>query len=191
MKHVLLVFGLFLVFSLPADAKPADPVNSQAVVASAPSFPCHWFFQPDGSADVLIINVALEDASGAPCEGEPVSAVFQVIGTNPDICPAQRVQNSVSGTLGTTFFLFDQIMGCGEFAITVQSGAFVRNLGPFLMTSTDLDASGNVNVVDLGIWAGSLPPNPLSHCADINCSGPPLNVIDLGLWAGGLGLACP
>lgn len=105
---------------------------------------------------MLIINVALVDASGAPCEGEPVSAVFQVIGTNPDICPPQRVQNAISTTQGTAFFLFDQIMGCGEFAITVQSGAFVRNLGPFLMTSTDLDASGNVNVVELGLWAGGL-----------------------------------
>jgi hypothetical protein len=64
----------------------------------------------------------------------------------------------------------------------------------FDFTSSDLDAScetatSATNVIDLGIWAGCLPPSPYCEASDYNCDGT-VNVSDLGGWAGGLGSPC-
>lgn len=45
-----------------------------------------------------------------------------------------------------------------------------------------------VNVIDLGLFGGCL--SSYSQCCDYNCSGD-INVVDLGVWAGGLGTGCP
>ena len=61
---------------------------------------------------------------------------------------------------------------------------------PFDFTSTDLDGDClDTDVVDLGLFAGCLPPGPYCRTSDYNCDGT-VDVIDLGLWAGGLGLTC-
>ena len=44
-------------------------------------------------------------------------------------------------------------------------------------------------IVDIGIWAGGLPPG-YELDSDFNCSDFPIDVVDLGVLAGGLGKGC-
>jgi hypothetical protein len=44
-------------------------------------------------------------------------------------------------------------------------------------------------VLDLGLWAGALPPSTYAEPSDYNCSAT-IDVFDLGIWAGNLGLSC-
>jgi hypothetical protein len=61
-------------------------------------------------------------------------------------------------------------------------------------TSSDLDGScdpvpDTVTIVDLGLWAGCLPPASYCRESDYDCDGT-VGVIDLGIWASGLGTGC-
>lgn len=169
-----------------AGACPADPAMSTAALVSAPARPCHWLFQLDGAKDVLTLSVTMKNAGGIPLPFCTFRA--NVIPIDGTAFACDPVVNGATGAAGVGVVSFAKLGGCGRFGIQIETdGVIVESIGPFSMTSSDLNGSGATNVVDLGLFAGCLAVPCL--CADYNCDGF-VNIIDLGIWAGGLGIGC-
>jgi hypothetical protein len=94
---------------------------------------------------------------------------------------------------GVAVFEFKKLggRGSGDACITAHcQGDIAIGCKPFDFTSTDLDGDClDTDVIDLGLWAGCLPPAPYCRESDYNCDGT-VDVIDLGLFAGGLAVTC-
>lgn len=64
----------------------------------------------------------------------------------------------------------------------------IRFMSTDLDGSRDTDG-GATSILDLGIFATHLPPGPYGVTSDFNCDGQ-INVVDLGIFAGGIGRTC-
>ena len=169
-----------------AAACAADAGLSTVLLTPAPAFPCHWLFRLDGGRDKLNISTTLRDAAGDLLPDCEVVAEFVPLVGSAFACTP--IVTATTNTAGVAGFSYSKVGGCGTFEIVVTSGAIVlETLGPYPMTSPDLNGDGVVGVIDLGRWASCLAN--WCRCADYNCDGI-VNIIDLGVWAGGLGNIC-
>ena len=69
---------------------------------SSPGCAAHYVFLPDGSADVLAVDVSLLNLWGMPISGCPVVATMVLTpGSGPiNACPNHLVQTGVTGSTG-------------------------------------------------------------------------------------------
>jgi hypothetical protein len=112
------------------------------------------------------------------------------------LCSCQPlVAEDTTGADGVMTTTFGQLGGRGSLDVVVDvffGGLYEVARTTVEFTSSDLDASCDpsdaVGVVDLGIWAGGLPPSYLQS-SDYDCDGV-VDIVDLGIWASGLGVGC-
>ncbi len=159
---------------------------------------CQFRFRADGGLDVLTLSITLRDAFDNPVPDCSTSVTIQPGPGTLALCGCGPLQQSgFSAADGTMQAVFSQLGGRGTLSVSVTahcSGDIPLFQDEIPFTSLDLDAScetatSATNVVDLGIWAGCLPPSPYCEASDYNCDGT-VNVVDLGVWAGGLGVPC-
>jgi len=160
--------------------------------------PCQYRFRGDGSLDQLIVYITARDCFDVPVPVCSTSATITPTSGTLALCTcAPNPQWVLTGVDGTGTFVFDHIGGRGtaDLCITAHCvGDIAIFCEEFDFTSPDLDASCETaapatNILDLGVWAGCLPPNPYCQAADFDCDGT-VNVVDVGFWAGGLGVPC-
>jgi hypothetical protein len=153
---------------------------------------CQFRFRLDGSLDALTLCVTLRDIFDVPIANCSMSATLNNPVTLCTNC-CTNPQMGQTNWAGVVYFVWNKLGGRGSAQVCVTSHC-VGDIGiccqSFDFTSTDLDHDClDTDVIDLGIWAGCLPPGPYCEASDYNCDGT-INVIDLGLWAGGLGVNC-
>ncbi len=166
-----------------------------SVVLSPSAAPCQYRFRADAGLDDLTITATVLDSFGAPVVGCLVTVTLvPMLGSPFCICAPCNPQAAVTGVLGVAACVFSKIGGHGIFTASVVAcgTAIAAPVIPF--TSPDLDASCELaplsatTLLDLGLFAGGLPPG-YEVWSDYNCSGI-INVVDLGLFAGGVGKGC-
>ena len=201
-KSLVLAMLFVLVCSAAALAGVPDPARS-SVALSASGNPCQYFFRADGTVDQLTLFVTLRDAFDAPVPNCQTSVAL----ANPSLqvgncCPAQMTTNTLTGTdqtnaNGVAFFVINQVSGRGtvDLAVTAHCSGNIGIASPTVaFTSPDQNASNEVfpsfstNIIDMGVWAGGLPPGFLQG-SDFNCDGA-VNIIDFGAFGGGLVFGC-
>jgi hypothetical protein len=147
----------------------------------------------DGGLDRMTVCVTLRDAFDTPIPNCTTSVTLTPnAGTIAfdTCCPNPR--GGFTDPNGTIQFVFFQIGGRGslDVAATMHCAGSIEVARETIdFTSPDLDASDEHVAIDLGIWAGCLPPVHYCPWSDYNCDGS-VDVLDLGLWAGGIGLEC-
>lgn len=176
-----------------ASAKLPDPSTSELAITGQ-TVPCQFRFRADGGLDHLIVDVVLRDAFGLPVPECSASASLLPNGeTMAFSCCAPSTQFGVSDAEGAVRFEFDDIAGRGSLDVQITVHCF----GPYELfrsaiqfTSPNLVGNGEPpGVLDLGLWAGCLPPAPYCMASDYDCSAS-VDVLDLGIWAGGLDMGC-
>lgn len=190
--------SLIALLSLPSAALAVpDPVLSTAIL-NAPDFPCHFKFRVDSPAafDELNVTVSLVNAAGVPEVAWPVTCTLLPIAGTLAFCTCcPNPQVVATNGLGIVVFTFKKIGGRGALGVSVGVGPWAFPVMPIAFTSPDMNGSceaapaGATTLVDLGIFAGGLPPAPFDVNCDFNCSGV-VDVVDLGVWAGGLNKGC-
>jgi hypothetical protein len=198
---------LVLICSSISLAGIPDPSRS-GIGLSNPGASCQYRFRVDGGLDRLTAKITLRDAFDVPVASCATKATLQSSGASTlafCACSACNPQTASTAANGVVNLVFRKIGGRGNLTLTVTAQC-TGNIGigvrTFDFTSPDLNGapesagdvcngttSSQTDVVDLGIWAGGLPPG-YNVRSDYNCSGSPVDVVDLGLWAGGLGKAC-
>ena len=182
--------------SFPCGLPPVSGCRT-VVTVSPPEASCQYRFNQMGSFDVLTLNVTVRDAFDAPQPGTEVQIELIPDDGSTVLCScADLVQTEIADAVGATQFQFARIGGRGTIRVEVSLRdqpsdpwfLFCNSIA-FPFTTPDLNASCDpgavpvATVVDLGLWAGGLPPVYLLS-SDYNCDGT-VNVIDLGLWATG------
>lgn len=178
-----------------------DPTRSGCSLNAQP-LACQWRFRADGLLDRLTLKLTLRDVFDAPvanCSTQVTLAAFTNPSASTGQCPggvAGNTKKSVTNGSGVVNFVFRCIGGRGgvELRVTSKCGTSIPICNPAIVyTNPDLNGSNepgvSTTVIDLGLWAGCLPPSPYCVTSDFNCSGS-VNVVDLGIWAGGLGKGC-
>jgi hypothetical protein len=197
-KSLVLASLLVLVCSAAAFAGVPAPDRSSCAISGSQLNPCQWRFRAQGDADQLTLCITLNDAFDTPVASCSTSATL----TGSPVCDCEGlVRTGFTDAGGVVCFAYHCIGGRGTATINVTAHC-VGDIGicspSFEFTSPDLNGScnntpgpgsgGNVDVVDIGIWAGGLPPAYL-QASDYNCDGT-VNVSDLGFLAGGLTTSC-
>lgn len=182
-----------LVGASAASAKLPDPSTSELAITGQ-TVPCQFRFRADGGLDRLIVDVVLRDAFGLPVADCSASAsLLPNAETMAFSCCTPSTQFEVSDPEGAVRFEFDAVSGRGSLDVQIMVHCF----GPYELFRTDIRfTSPNLvgdgeppGVLDLGLWAGCLPPAPYCMVSDYDCSSS-VDVLDLGIWAGGLDLGC-
>jgi hypothetical protein len=177
---------------------PCIPSDRWGVGVTGNGASCQYRFRADGSLDKLIVNITARDCFDLPVAQCSTSATITATPGTRALCTcAPNPQWVVTDDLGVGKFEFGHIGGRGTAAVCITAhcvGHIAIGCDEFDFTSSDLAATcetnaSATNVVDLGIWAGCLPPFPYCQASDYNCDGT-VNVVDLALWAGGLGIFC-
>ncbi len=198
-KALIFATLLSLICSSASLAGIPDPSRS-GIGLNNSGASCQYRFRTDGTLDRMTVRVTLRDAFDIPVGNCSVKVqLLQGAAVAFDVCDPCNPQTGLTAGNGVVNLVFRKIGGRGTStaAVTAQCtgniGIGTRN---FTFTSSDLNGSGEncpnnqvVNVIDLGIWSGGLPPAYAQH-SDYDCSGSPVNVVDLGVWAGGLGKCC-
>lgn len=176
---------------------PPVPGCRTVVTVSPPETGCQYRFNQMGNFDVLTLNVTVRDAFEAPLPGTEVRIELVPDDGATLLCACSSLEQiEVADAAGSARFEFARLGGRGQIRVEVSLREqptdswflFCDSIRP-MFTSPDLNASCDpgaaavANVVDLGIWAGGLPPVYLLS-SDYNCDGT-VNVVDLGLWASG------
>lgn len=197
-----LVFAtlLSLICSSASFAGIPDPTRS-GIGLNAPGAACQYRFRVDGLLDRLTVKVTVRDAFDVPVASCNVKGTLQSSGASTIAfcaCSPCNPQTAATNASGVVNLVFRKIGGRGNLTCTITAQC-TGNIGlgtrTFDFTSPDLNGSCQANptsstdVIDLGIWAGGLPP-AYNVRSDFNCSGSPVDVVDLGVFAGGLGKGC-
>jgi hypothetical protein len=190
---------LLLAAASTALADLPDPMRSRCGLSGQPATPCQWRSRASGDADRLTLNVTLRGPFDDPVPGCSTSVTLH--GDTLCDCAGSLVRTGISDAGGVLRFAYGCLGGRGAATLDVTAHC-AGDLGVcstgFVFTSPDLDATcngtpgptigGNVSLIDLGIWAGGLPPT-YSMAADFNCDGT-VDVADLAFFASGLGTSC-
>jgi hypothetical protein len=174
-----------------------DPLRSTVGVSGQGS-PCQFRFHPDGTEDVLSVNVTLRDSFDNPVAGCSTSVTLVPVGPDTfnfcSCCGPRRT--GFSGADGTVAITWSSLGGFGslEARVTTHCGSRFAIGAPVLnYTSTDLSgdctATGSTSIVDWALWARGLPPN-VWQPADWDCSGGSADLFDAGNFAFGYGTDC-
>ncbi len=197
-----LVFAalLSLICSSVSLAAIPDPSKS-GIGLNNPGAPCQFRFRVDGLLDRLTLKVTLRDAFDLPVASCSVKGTLQSSGASTlsfCACSPCNPQTGTTNAAGVVNLVFRKIGGRGNLTATVTATC-TGNIGignrTFDFTSPDLNGScqasptSSTDVIDLGVFAGALPPG-YNIRGDYNCSGSPVDVVDLGVFAGGLGKGC-
>lgn len=213
-KSLVLAMLVVLCCSMTAMAAVPDPARSGCQIKGQ-ELSCQFRFRADGGLDKLTVAITLRDAFDTPVPSCSVNAGWSNLQIKPgeagaamcSCCPAATAPNAVpnkgavTNAAGVAQIIFAQIGGRGIVDICVTAHCVgnieiccfsdIHFTSPDLNGSCDLQppAAASTNVVDLGIWAGCLPPAPYCESSDYNCDNT-VNVVDLGVFAGGLVLGC-
>jgi len=185
----------FLLVASSAHAQVPDPNASTFGFGQPPCGPGMWYvFTP--AQGTLTVTGTLRDIGGNPVAGHPVTV--NILPTSGTLSPcgfgthSKTVTTNTDGDFSITFGWRD-MAGYGGFDIdVVVQGSSFRLFPGNRSTSPDLDASGWVDIVDMGILASGMPPFPGAPPAwfiDYNCDGA-FSILDIGIWASGLGIIC-
>ena len=195
-KSLVLATLVVLVCSAVSFAGVPDPTRSGCQVAGQ-ALPCQFRFNNAGGLDKLTLKVTLRDAFDTPVAN--CSTYCNLGNATPfqaKSCGGDR-KGGVTNAGGVVNFIYRCIGGRGNVDLLVTAkctapigicSSTIRFTNPDLNASRDTD-NGATTVVDLGLWAGCLPPSPYCTASDFDCNGT-VNVVDLGLWASGLGRTC-
>jgi hypothetical protein len=175
------------------------PISFSGVEVLGQGAPCQFRFHPSGGYDQLLVLVTLRWCADPLAHCLATVAIEPSSGTGAFCSCCPTTQQHVTDEAGVLSALFTgRIGGRGRLDVSVTAhcvGDVLVSTQTFDFTSPDLDGScqaspqSATNIIDLGIWAGCLPPEPYCRTSDFDCSGA-VGVIDLGLWAGGLGQGC-
>jgi hypothetical protein len=176
---------------------PCGPRSTFIVHGMHPSSPCQFRFRADGGLDQLTLTVTLRDGFDLPSPGCSTTVTLKEGPNTTAFCACCDLQQSdISGPDGEMQFVFAALGGRGELRLTLTthcSGNINWFEADIPFTSPDLNGScepdNSTNVLDLGIWAGCLPPGPYCLPSDMNCSAQ-IDIPDLGIFAGGLTVGC-
>ena len=195
MRKSLVLATLFVVMcSAAAFAGVPDPSRSACSV-SAPPTGCQYRFNASGGLDTLTLTVTLRDAFDAPVANCSTTVTLDNASLVVCNCCPDQLTGSTNAN-GIVTFNINQLGGRGSVDVNVTANctgniAICSNTINF--TSPDLNASceagSSTNVIDLGVFAGCLPPSPYCVESDYSCDGT-VNVVDLGLFASGLNSGC-
>jgi hypothetical protein len=190
-KYLLSALTLVVCTGTAVQAGIPDPARSGCALAGQVAS-CQYRFRHDGSLDALTLCVTLRDIFDVPVPNCSTTASLNNTGVALcNCCPNPQV--GATDSTGVVYFIWEKLggRGSGEVCVTARCvGNIAICCESFLFTSTDLDGDcADTDVIDLGLWAGCLPPGPYCRESDYNCDLT-VNVIDLGLWAGGLGIDC-
>lgn len=191
-KYIIPVLTLLLCLSTVSEAGIPDPTRSGSELKGQ-AVGCQYRFRHDGGLDCLSVCVTLRDIFDVPVPNCTTSVTLNDTGNGSlcSCCPNPLILATDAN--GVAVFEFKKLGGRGsaEACITALcQGAIAIACQSFDYTSTDM--SGDclaTDVIDLGLWAGCLPPAPYCRESDYNCDGT-VDVIDLGLFAGGLTVTC-
>lgn len=186
-------------------AADPDPTNSTISASGTPIFGCQFVLHADCQFDVVQVDVVVRDAGNNPVPNAVVWVNLQPNAGTEDACNCLHA--AMADAAGQATVSFCDAGGRGSSVdLCVQAAApgggpvdlgCVQMPAPHAFTSPDLNGScesvppfaSSTTVVDLGIWATGLPPNPYYMPSDYNCDGV-IGVQDLGIWASGLGHGC-
>jgi len=193
------VAGLFagLVLSAlvaaPAVAQVPDPGTSSFALSPS-ACGAHYVFTP--VMGTMIVSGTLRDVDGVAVGGHPLSVEIRVLSHTLAPCGfGSHSKSAVSHNDGSFSIVFDwrDMAGYGDFDVEVViNGIPYALFAGHRSTSPDLDASGQVGVIDVGILASGLPPVPGAPPAwyiDYNCDGR-FDVLDFAIFAQGIGVIC-
>lgn len=199
-KALIFATLLSLICSSVSLAGIPDPSRS-GIGLNNPGAACQYRFRVDGGLDRLTAKITLRDAFDVPVGSCLVKGTLQSSGATTLAfcsCSPCNPQTGSTNASGVVNLVFRKIGGRGNLTLTVTAQC-TGNIGigssTFNFTSPDLNGSCQVSptsstdVVDLGVFAGGLPP-AYNVRSDYNCSGSPVDVVDLGVFAGGLGKGC-
>jgi len=170
------------------------------VAVAPPQNDCQYVFLPAPASERLAVDVTLRDAFDTPLADWTVTATLTPEAGSV-VCACESLQSEeVSGASGDARIEFGLLGGWGTLRLEIHATHPLAGTYPIdwvsglAFTSTDQDAacvaSGRAaNVVDLGIWAGGLPPSPYRRASDLDCDGT-VNIVDLGYLASGLAEGC-
>jgi len=191
-KYLFSALTLLLCTSAAVEAGIPDPTRSGCELKGQ-AVGCQYRFRLDGSLDCMTLCVTLRDVFDVPVPDCTTSASLNDTdnGSLCTCCTDPQIQATDAG--GVAVFVFKKLggRGSGEVCVTAHCvGDIAICCQPFDFTSTDLDGDClDTDVVDLGLWAGCLPPSPYCRESDYNCDLT-VDVVDLGLFAGGLNVDC-
>jgi hypothetical protein len=147
----------------------------------------------DGGLDSLTLRLTLLDFFGNPVPNCSTTATLVNTGSGTLCTCCGNRESAITDAMGLATFLFRKIggRGSGEVRVTAHCPPSIAICHTsFDFTSTDLDGDCiDTDVIDLGLWASGLPPNPYRKASDYDCNGT-VNIVDLGLFAGGIGVDC-
>jgi len=177
----------------PARAKFPDP-NTSTLVIGGQTMPCQFRFRADGGLDHLIVDVTFRDAFGLPvpdCAADITLAANEETLALCSCCPVTRsVASDADGALHVEF---DHVGGRGSLDVIVTVlclAEYELFREAIAFTSPNLTGScAALGILDLGLWAGGLPPASYCRESDYDCDSV-VDVLDLAVWAGGLGVDC-
>ena len=147
----------------------------------------------DGGLDCMSVCVTLRDIFDVPVPNCTTSVTLNDTGNGSlcSCCPNPLILATDAN--GVAVFEFKKLGGRGtaEACITALcQGAIAIACQSFDYASTDMNGDCvGTDVIDLGLWAGCLPPAAYCRESDYNCDLT-VDVIDLGLFAGGLTVTC-
>jgi hypothetical protein len=172
------------------------PPHQSTVRLTGQVVPCQYRFRLDGSLDAMGVHATLRDGFDVPVPDCTTSVTLTTkVGTVAlcNCCPNR--QWGVTNSSGVVHFVgWRKLGGRGLLDVCVTAhpphGRIAISCTEIRFTSTDLDGDClDTDVIDMGIWAGGLPPNPYRTASDYNCDNT-VNVLDMALWAGGLNVNC-
>ena len=197
-KSLVLASLLVLICSAAAFAGVPAPDRSSCAISGDQLNPCQWRFRASGDADQMTLCVTINDAFDTPVANCSTSVTL----SGANVCDCEGlVRTAFTDAGGVACFAYKCLGGRGTGTLTVVahcSGDIEICAPTFDFTSPDLNATcnntpgpgsgGNVDVIDIGIWAGGLPP-AYEQVSDYNCDGT-VDVSDLGYLASGLTTSC-
>ena len=198
LRFAFLSIVLLLASTAPARAGIPPFFRVSCEISGSQENPCQWRFRATGDADEMFLDVTLRDAFDTPIASCSLSVT--VSGDNVCDCRGSLRQTAFTDAAGAVRYRWACLGGYGDATMSVTAHC-AGDIGlcdrDFTFTSPDLSATcndvagpstgGNVDVIDLGIWAGGLLPYQMA--SDFNCDGT-VNVIDLGFLATGLSSSC-
>jgi plastocyanin len=110
---------------------------------------------------------------------------FNNAGTFPYFCIPHCLCCAMMGTIIVEAPPADCLLNCpAQDGGVIAAGAGPSNKSP------DIDGSGQIDLVDISLFAQAFPPNPYDFCVDFNCDGA-IGLVDLANFAIHFGHAGP
>lgn len=198
-KVVLFAASLLLVAGI-SSAGIIDPCESDVVYNGTE--PACYFACPQGDTDAFYLQgvgwaFTIVDLAAAPVANIP-GTDFWLVDCDPAadlaLCAgsASSAADSATNGAGQTTMYNGSLSagGCADGLSPVVQGFVLEDAGAgcaaycynILVRSPDINGDGEVQLIDLSIFASAFPPNPYDTCADMDCNAT-INIQDLARFA--------